>query len=125
MVTRSFAFAIVVLALSTASPAAGQDRLASVSLDEAVTIALRHSPTLRAKEHELQATRSNEITAGLRPNPTASYSTEQIPGGGDAITQHTITLSQPIETRGKRDRRLASARAATRVTTLELDDVRR
>src|SRR6058998_2553383 len=45
--------------------------------------------------------------------------------GWARVVQHTITLAQPIETGGKRDRRLASARAATRVTTLELDDVRR
>ena len=116
---------IVILALFTASHAAGQETLTAVSLDEAVAVALRHNPTLRAKEYEVQSTRAGEITAGLRPNPTASYSTEQLPGGGDAVVQHTITLAQPIETGGKRDRRLASARAATRVTTLELEDVRR
>ncbi|PYM15913.1 MAG: hypothetical protein DMD81_13840 [Candidatus Rokuibacteriota bacterium] len=124
MVRGSFMF-IVILALFTASHAAGQETLTAVSLDEAVAVALRHNPTLRAKEYEVQSTRASEITAGLRPNPTASYSTEQLPGGGDAVVQHTITLAQPIETGGKRDRRLASARAATRVTTLELEDVRR
>src|SRR5262249_54870559 len=123
MVSRLSTF-IVVSAVLTASHAAGQEPVTTVSLDEAAVIGLRHNPPLRAKEYEVQATRANEITAGLRPNPTASYSTEQLPGGGDAIVQHTITIAQPIETGGKRDRRLASARAATRVTTLELDDVR-
>jgi cobalt-zinc-cadmium efflux system outer membrane protein len=92
--------------------------------DEAVALALRENPTLRAKGYELRATRANEITAGLRPNPQASYTAEQL-GGHSSDVQHTVTVGQTIETGGKRDRRIASAQAATRVTGFELDDVRR
>ena len=47
----------------------GQDRIARLSLDEAVSLALLENPTVRAKEFERQATAANEITPGLRPNP--------------------------------------------------------
>src|SRR5207302_491360 len=90
-----------------------------------VNTAIRHNPTLRAKGAELEAVRANEITASLRPNPTASYSAEQFGGGSTAEPQHTVILAQPIETGGKRQRRIDSARAATRTTGHELNDVRR
>lgn len=101
-----------------------QERLTRLTLDDAVSTAVRQNSSLRAKQAELQAVRANEITAGLRPNPTASYSAEQL-GNGATEPQHTVIVGQPIETGGKRQRRLDSARAATRTTGHELDDVRR
>ncbi len=102
-----------------------QAPLERLTVDEAVSAALRANPTLRAKQAELQAVRANEITAALRPNPTASYAAEQLGGGSTAEPQHTVILAQPIETGGKRQRRIESARAATRTTGYELNDVRR
>lgn len=104
--------------------AVGQEVITTLSRDQAVQLALERNATLRAKELELQVTRANQITAGLRPNPTASYSAEQfgLPG---STPQHTVILGQTIETGGKRQRRVESARAATRVTAYELADVRR
>jgi len=102
-----------------------QERLERLTLDDAVNTAIRHNATLRAKGAELEAVRANEITAGLRPNPTTSYNAEQFGGGGPAEPQHTVILAQPIETGGKRQRRIDSARAATRTTGHELNDVRR
>lgn len=101
-----------------------QERLDRLTLEDAVNTAIRQNATLRAKQAELQAVRANEITAGLRPNPTASYSAEQL-GNGSTEPQHTVIVAQPIETGGKRQRRIDSARAATRTTGHELDDVRR
>jgi outer membrane protein, heavy metal efflux system len=95
-----------------------------ISVDDAVRLALGHNPTLRAKQSELAGVRAGEITAGLRPNPTASYAVEQL-GGPSATGEHTVTVSQPIELGRKRERRRESARAASRVTTYELYDVRR
>src|SRR2546428_10060044 len=90
-----------------------------LSLDDAVALALRENPTLRAKQHEYRATQAQEITAGLRPNPTASSLTEQIGSRNDP--QYTFSLGQPIELGGKRARRLDSSRAASRVTAAELE----
>jgi cobalt-zinc-cadmium efflux system outer membrane protein len=102
-----------------------QPAVSRLTLDEAVDLALRVNPSLRAKEAEVQATGAGEITAGLRPNPTASYLAEQFGGGSAAVVQHTFAIGQPIELGGKRQRRLESARAATRIGGHELDDVRR
>ena len=112
--------------------AQAQERIGRLSLDEAVNLALRENPTVRAKSFERQAVAAGEITAALRPNPELGLGAEQFtPGGpkdgGDALAlaQYTVLLSQTIELGGKRGRRLDSARAATRVTGYELDDVRR
>ncbi len=105
---------------------AAQAPLGRLSLEEAVSLAASGNPTIRAKEFERQAVTANEITAGLRPNPTASFLAEQFAGATDASqTQYTFSIGQPIELGGKRQRRLDSARAATRVTGHELADVRR
>jgi cobalt-zinc-cadmium efflux system outer membrane protein len=110
---------------ATLHPAGAQAPLGRLTLDEAVALAARANPTLRAKQFEYRAVGANEITAGLRPNPTATYLAEQFGGGSAALVQHTFSIGQPIELGGKRQRRLESARAATRVTGHELEDVRR
>src|SRR5262249_30997054 len=118
------AFAVLLLAVTPPSSPAAPPWPASVSVDEAVALALQDNPSLRAKQHEYRATRTNEITAGLPPNPVASYNADQL-GARNVDPQHTVTLGQPIELGGKRQRRIDSARAASRVTGAELEDVRR
>jgi len=90
-----------------------------------VKLATRENPTLRAKEFERQSVAANEITAGLRPNPQTSFLAEQFGGGSASQTQYTVSIGQPIELGPKRQRRLDSARAATRVTGYELADLQR
>jgi len=119
-----FAVPVVAVVLASASLAQAQAPVTRLSLDDAVVLALRENPTLRAKQHEYRATQAQEITAGLRPNPTASYTADQM-GNANVDPQHTVTIGQPIELGGKRGRRLDSARAAIRVTAAELEDVQR
>jgi len=119
-----FAVHVVAVVLASASLAQAQAPVTRLSLDDAVVLALRENPTLRAKQHEYRATQAQEITAGLRPNPTASYTADQM-GNSNVDPQHTVTIGQPIELGGKRGRRLDSARAAIRVTAAELEDVQR
>ncbi|HXJ82963.1 MAG TPA: TolC family protein [Candidatus Methylomirabilis sp.] len=120
---------IVVLGLwivaSVAAEAAAQERITRLSLDEAVSLAMRENPTVRAKEFERQSVAANEITAGLRPNPQATFLSEQHPAGNASIPQYTLSIGQPIELGGKRQRRVDSAKAATRVSTYELADLLR
>jgi len=116
---------IVLFAVFTVPAAAGApERTAQLTLPEAVQLALRTNPSIRAKQREHEATRAGETTAGLLPNPTASYLAEQL-GSSGVSPQYTVSVSQTIETGGKRSRRVESARAATRVSELELADVRR
>jgi len=124
---RIIAMLFCLMVTAAAGAAHAQNAPPRVTLDDAVTLAMRENRTLRAKQFEYQATRAGEITAGLRPNPTASYSAEQLGASrsSDAIPQHTVIVGQPIELAGKRGRRLDSARAAIRVSEWELADVRR
>jgi outer membrane protein, heavy metal efflux system len=129
---RCTAGAVCMLMLAASGKAVAQGPITRLSLDEAMSLAARANPTLRAKGFEYQAAGAGEITAALRPNPILGLGAEQItPGGpktgGDAyaIAQYTVSLGQPIELGGKRGRRIDSARAATRVSGYELADVRR
>ena len=70
--------------------AAGQERLTRRWLDEAVSLATRANPTLRAKQFEYQAVAAGEITTGLRPNPTVNFLTEQFAGASDASQTHDV-----------------------------------
>jgi cobalt-zinc-cadmium efflux system outer membrane protein len=116
---------IVLFAVFTApADASAPEQTAQLTLPEAVQLALRTNPSIRAKQREHEATRAGETTAGLLPNPTASYLAEQL-GSSGVSPQYTVSVSQTIETGGKRSRRVESARAATRVSELEFADVRR
>jgi len=103
--------------------AGAQERATQLTLEEAIRMALERNATLQAKQLELQSIQANEITAALRPNPTATYLAEQFRSQGQP--QYTVSIGQTIETGGKRERRIDSARAATRVTGYELEDTRR
>src|SRR5262245_14744820 len=122
---RLFSFMCCMSFTLAAVPATAQAPIARVTLDEAVSLASSASPSVRAKEFELQAVGANEITAGLRPNPTANFLAEQFGSGNVAVTQYTFNVGQPIELGGKRQRRIDSAKAATKVTGYELTDLRR
>ena len=113
------------LSLLGAPPASAQEPIAKLTLAEALKLADTANPTVRAKEFEVQSVGANEITAALRPNPTANFLAEQFGGGSAAQTQYTFNVGQPIELGGKRQRRVDSAKAATRVTGYELADLRR
>jgi len=114
----------VLVTLGAPSLVGGQEPLGRVSLDDALQLALRQNPALRAQQAALQSTKAGEITAALRPNPTANFLAEQyrLP---DTSPQYTINVGQPIELGGKRERRIDSARAATRVSGYQLEDLRR
>ena len=112
--------------LGAAGGVRAQERLATLTLEQAVRLASETNPNVRAKEFELKAVGAGEITAGLRPNPTANFLAEQFGGGSSASqTQYTINIGQPIELGGKRQRRIDSATAQTKVTSHQLADLRR
>jgi len=122
---RLFSFMCCMSFALAAAPVAAQAPIARLTLAEAVSLANAVNPSVRAKEFELQAVGANEITAGLRPNPTATFLAEQFGSGNVAVTQYTFSVGQPIELGGKRQRRIDSAKAQTRVTGHELTDLRR
>lgn len=98
-----------------------------LTLEKAIELALSDNYTLQAKENELKSVRSGEITAGLSPNPQAGYTASNLSGrrGEFGRTDNDYTLQATVETAGKREKRVALAKAGTGVTGFELQDVRR
>jgi len=116
----------LVITLGVARLGGAQQQLDRVSVDEALQLALRQSPTVRAQQAALASTKASETTAALRPNPTMNFLAEQFkPGGSQQETQYTVNMGQPFELGGKRGRRIDSARAATQVASYQLEDIRR
>jgi cobalt-zinc-cadmium efflux system outer membrane protein len=111
--------------LGTPARASAQPPVASLTLAEAVGLASTANPTVRAKEFEVQAVGANEITAALRPNPATFFLAEQFGSGSAHQTQYTLNVGQTVELGGKRQRRVDSAKAATKVTGFELVDLKR
>jgi outer membrane protein, heavy metal efflux system len=122
---RIIAVACCLSFLCAPARASAQTPVATLTLAEALSLADTANPTVRAKEFEVQAVGANETTAALRPNPSANFLAEQFGGGSASQTQYTFNVGQPIELGGKRLRRIDSAKAATKVTGLELADLKR
>src|SRR5215813_1079885 len=122
---RTLAVACCLALLGAPARASAQAPISRLTLAEALSLADTANPTVRAKEFEVQAVGANEVTAALRPNPSANFLAEQFGGGSVAVTQYTFSVGQPIELGGKRQRRIDSAKAATKVTGFELDDLKR
>ena len=116
----------LVVTLGVARLGGAQQQLDRISVDEALQLALRQSPTVRAQQAALASTKAGETTAALRPNPSMNFLAEQFkPGGSQQDTQYTVNVGQPLELGGKRGRRIDSARAATQVASYQLEDIRR
>ncbi len=103
-------------AASAASSApAAPGSLTVLTLEQALELALRGNPGLRAQGATVEATRAGEITAALRPNPTFTNGTVDFTGG----------VGWTFERGGKRQRRIDSARLATAASLSDLQDARR
>ncbi len=98
---------------------------ASITLDQAIEIALRQNHNLLATRTTIQQNQAQEITANLRPNPTLFTDWEYLPlykpGVGilDYLhdsTEGDIGLSYLFERGKKRQHRLKAAQDATSVT---------
>jgi cobalt-zinc-cadmium efflux system outer membrane protein len=122
---RIVAITCCLVVLGAPGRASAQSPVARLTLEEAVSFATTANPNVRAKEFEVQAVGAHEITAALRPNPTSNFLAEQFGPGSAHQTQYTFNVGQPIELGGKRQRRVDSAKAATKVTGYELAELRR
>lgn len=99
-----------------------------LTLQQAVALALRKNPTLLAAQRNLESTRAEEITAGLRQNPvfTLSGSDVTLPANNPASPYaYSGDVSRLFERGQKRRWRLDSARATTQVTESQYRDLER
>ena len=119
--------------LLSADSAFAQQGPVSVTLDQAIQMALQHNHTLQAARTTIQQNQAAEITANLRPNPTFFTDWEYLPifsvPQGQSVadylqnsTEGDMGLSYLIERGNKRARRLQAARDATAVTRSQVAD---
>ncbi|GAC1653799.1 MAG: TolC family protein [Acidobacteriaceae bacterium] len=109
------------------SPLAAQTPVRKpLTLTEALALLEQRNLTAAAARFHLDATRSQQITAGLRPNPVFNSLNEDFnvfdPKHFDPNTDWTQNVSYLIERGGKRQRRIESASLATRVASEQFND---
>jgi cobalt-zinc-cadmium efflux system outer membrane protein len=95
-----------------------------LTMKQAVIEAILHNQTLQSARLEVNASKADEITAGLRPNPSLTAIADIGPsqGLGPADKYYGASLGIPFELGGKRDKRIAFAEQNTLVTREQLND---
>ena len=80
-----------------------------LSLDQALDLALRHNPRLKAISWDIRVAQAGKTQAQLLPNPELAVETEGIGGQGPRSgldgAETTVTVAQPIQLGGKRKAR--------------------
>jgi outer membrane protein, heavy metal efflux system len=122
---RVVAVACAIAVCVRAVPAFGQSGgPTSITLDDAIQMALQHNHNLLAARTTIQQSEAEEITANLRPNPSLFADWEYLPldhSGQNAQYLHDSTegdlgLSYLVERGKKRQHRLQAARDVTAQT---------
>jgi cobalt-zinc-cadmium efflux system outer membrane protein len=90
---------------------------ASLTLDQALRLALDHNPSLTAARREVGATEGQMLQGSLRPNPELIY---QADDASKASRTSTFEIGLPIETGGKRDARMRAAGLGREVAQADL-----
>lgn len=116
------ALSLLIVAMASAGTAWAQAPLRQLSLDDAIRLTAENQ-SLRARNFDLKAKQAAEITAGLRPNPQFSYSPSTLTPLRSV--DNTLSVAQTFETMGKRDLRVQSARADTRISGFQVQDFER
>jgi outer membrane protein, heavy metal efflux system len=124
----------IVVLLMLAEIASAQATQSTVTLDQAVDLALAHSHSLKAARTTIDQNKAQEITASLRPNPNLSGDTLYLPIFSPSelsaetistLTEFDLGVSYLIERGRKRQRRIDAARDATAVTRDQVSDAER
>ena len=90
-----------------------------LSLDDAIALALKQEPGLRAARTEIDAAVARRQQAALRANPSASFEHREEPGGSD--NQTTLAVQLPLEL-FRRSTRVAAAEQEIAVSRFEFAD---
>jgi len=101
-----------------------------ITLDEAISLALANSPSLKATRTQIQQNQAQEVTAKLRPNPVLGADSQFLPffspsQFSEDVEQFDVGLGYTFERGGKRHKRLLAARDQTAVTTSQVADAER
>ncbi len=95
---------------ATAAPASQQDDpTGTITLRDAVTLALANSPKLKAFSLDIRAAEARKLQAGLLPNPQIEVEIEEFGGTGGRTgfdsSETSIQIGQLIELADKRSKR--------------------
>jgi cobalt-zinc-cadmium efflux system outer membrane protein len=127
---RAFATTATFLLLAPA----GLAQSTTISLDQAIDMALAHNHAIKAQRTLVLQNQAQEITANLRPNPTFGFDSQFIPifTPGDfssdnlnVTQQFDIGIGYLFERGHKRQARLQAARDQTAVTKSQTTDAER
>ena len=114
----------VILAAASILSAFAQD-VEKLDINRAVEIALSNNPALQAASARTRGALGLERQAGLRPNPSFTFETENIRFWGspeiDASQELDVFayMSQPLEWRGKKARRVEVAAQDVKISEIE------
>jgi cobalt-zinc-cadmium efflux system outer membrane protein len=106
----------------------------TLNLDQAIDLALAHSPALKAARTQIDQSRAQEITAGLRPNPILQGDSQFLPvfnpsqftsDNFNQVQQYDLGIGYLFERGRKRQRRLQASRDATEVARSQVRDAER
>ena len=78
------------------------DAAGGLSLEDAIALALKQEPSLRAARTDIEAAMARRQQAALRANPTATFERRQEPGGTDHQTSAGLQLPLELFRRGAR-----------------------
>jgi len=128
---RGAATLVVALAFPAAAWPQAPVRL---SMGDAIQLALNRNQAIRAQRLAIDASRADQITAGLKPNPGVGFSVDGFPLfsprqiNGDFFSNavsYSTSLSYTFERGGKRQNRITLAEDTTDVTTKGVQDAER
>ncbi len=128
-----FGVAVARCAQATNPPGAPQMPF-TLTLDDAMRLALEHNQALRAQRMNIEQARANEITAALKPNPVFTNLNEDFPvlspnyftlDNLRTNQEFTNSVTYTIERGGKRMQRIQVARDTTDVTEKTVADSER
>jgi cobalt-zinc-cadmium efflux system outer membrane protein len=123
----AWTIAVCVLTVPVCGQSAGPT---SITLDEAIQMALQHNHNMLAARTTIQQSEAEEITANLRPNPSLFADWEYLPlnhSGQNSQYLHDSTegdlgLSYLVERGKKRQHRLQAAKDVTAQTRSQVAD---
>lgn len=113
---------------------ANQQPATLITLEDAITLAVTNSPSIKAARTQITQSKAQEVTANLRPNPVLSWDTQFIPifSPGDFssntlnnLQQFDVGIGYLFERGHKRQNRLRAAQDATAVTESQVADMER
>jgi outer membrane protein, heavy metal efflux system len=116
------------------APAANVPSQMTLSLDQAIDLAISHNHALLAQRSTIDQSKAQEITANLRPNPTISWDTQFLPLFSPSNftadyfknqAQFDLGIGYLLERGKKRQHRLQAAQDQTSVVRSQVDDDQR